>query len=304
MQVVGEPFMTREAIVSILHLGQVMTESRFRTLRVNHAASSGMPITMRTAGGQVVGSLRLYSALNGDAARAFRRRELDLARTLAGRAQELEHSRESQRVRAAVAAVAGRMPARPDRTRPGARSGELAARRQSSGPALDLGAHPQQWLAQSAAWLTQRDDDVLEAVVELSTAIERTRTELVPEADATTFYGTVARMDDVVAEVEGAAEQALLVPRAELERQGLARLGQAVAVLRETLLGGGSFSLASPAVPVGADTLEDRSPFAEDLDALDDVAYGAILERRDWYWIDRVRTRRPSSPLAAPFALS
>jgi hypothetical protein len=39
--------------------------------------------------------------------------------------------------------------------------------RRGAGPAIDLAAHPREWLAHSAPWLTGRDEDVLEAVVEV-----------------------------------------------------------------------------------------------------------------------------------------
>lgn len=306
MRVVGEPFLTREAILSILHLGEVTTESQFRTLRVHHAASAGLPVTMRTDGGHVIGSVQLYSALNADAARAFRLRHHDLARELAARAQEIERSPDAGRVRDAVSAVAGHMPADLAGTAgvPASLRGYLDARRCSSWRALDPGALAREWLAHAGAWLTTNFDELVESVVILDRAIEDARADVLPEPRVSTFYGTVARMDEFVAELEGADEQALLVPRDDLDRQGLARLGQAVAVLCEVLPGGGSYSLPMPAVALERPPTDDRSPYAEESVREDDVVFGAVLEGRDRAWLLRTRTRPLATPLASPLPVA
>jgi hypothetical protein len=302
MQVVGEPFVSREAILAILHLGQVATESRFRTLRTRGAASSGLPVTMRTVGGQIMGSLHLYSALNTDAARAFRLREVELAQRLAERAEQIERSEDARRVREAVASVASRIPV--EDTDASAEMRRFIEARRSTWHALDRAALSREWLTHSEAWLTFDYDSVLESVFNLSAAVETARLELAPETHVTTFYGRVARMDDVVAEVEGADNQALLVPRDDLQRQGLAALGQAVAILREVLPGGGSYSLPMPAVALEPADADTRSPFAEELDQMDDVAYLAILERRDWSWVERVTARSPTTLIASPLPVA
>jgi hypothetical protein len=297
---------TREEILSILHLGQVTTESQFRTLRAHNAASAGLPVTMRTGGSHIIGSVHLYSALNADAARAFRLRHHDLARELAARAQEIESSPDAERVREAVAAVADHMPTNLAAAAdiPAPLRQYLDTRQRSSWRALDPGALAREWLAHADAWLTTNFDELVESVANLDRATEDARSEILPEPRVSTFYGTVARMDEFIAEIEAADEQALLVPRDDLDRQGLAQLGQAVAVLREVLPGGGSYSLPMPAVALERAATDDRSPYAEESVQEDDVVFGAVVEGRDDAWLERTLARPPATPLASPLPVA
>ncbi|HEU0251005.1 MAG TPA: hypothetical protein VFR48_09805 [Solirubrobacteraceae bacterium] len=306
MRVIGEPFLTREEILSILHPGQVTTESQFRTLRAHNATSSGLPVTMRAGGGHIIGSIQLYSALNADAARAFRLRDHDLARELASRAQEIERSQEAGRVRDAVAEIARNMPTDLSATAqvPDTLRHYLDARQRSSWRALDHGMLMRDWLAHKDAWLPTNFDELIDIVADLDRAIEAARIQILPDPHVSTFYGTVARMDDLVAEIEAADEQALLVPRDDLDRQGLARLGQAVAVLREVLPGGGSYSLPMPAVATERPMTDDRSPYAEGSMQEGEVVFGEVLDGRDGAWLARVRARPPAAPLAAPIPVA
>jgi hypothetical protein len=147
-------------------------------------------------------------------------------------------------------------------------------------------------------------DALLESVLELTTATEKARAELIAPTQATTFYGTVVRMDDRVAEVEGDDGLALLVLRNDLDRQGLALLGQPIAVLREVLPGGGSYSLPMPAVAVDRPASEDRSPFTEDLDSMADGAYATMLADSDWRWMKGVLNGPRPPMIASPLPVS
>lgn len=305
MRVVEEPFVTRDTVLSVLRPGDVTTERPFRTLRHRDAASAGLPVTMRVRG-QVVGRLHLYSALNGDAARAYRLREVGLAKDLAARATEIEQSPEASLIHRAVAAVAMAMPVDP--LAPDAPAGlrrYVELRRRSSWRGLDPAGLSRDWLVHSEAWLTANDDALGEAIVALSQAAEEARAGLLGNdaRSVTTFFGIVSRMDPIAAEIEADGE-ALLVPREDLERQGLAVLGQAVALLREEMPGGGSYSLPISAVGLDRPIEEPPVPVLEH-DFPEDEGIRAIPTlSRDTAWLDRELSREPTAVPAAPLRVA
>ena len=168
-----------------------------------------------------------------------------------------------------------------------------------------------EWLSHSDAWLAcgSEDRDVLiEAAIELDQAACQARDDVLGEdaASATTFYGIVRRMDRTAAEIEG-GEQTLLVPIDDLDRQGLAVLGQPVAVMREVLPGGGSYSLPMPALALEEESFPDApSPW---VNSPADIEFSIILglvdlPDRDAAWLERELAREPTALLVAPLPIA
>jgi hypothetical protein len=110
-------------------------------------------------------------------------------------------------------------------------------------------------------------------------------------------------MDASSAEVVGESGR-LLVPRADLERQGLAILDQPVAILREAMRGGGSLMLPMAAVRIDPpEQSAAASPW--DLTALDTGGFPATtLPQDDADWIERELAREPTAIPAAPLPLA
>lgn len=314
MRVIEEPFLSRESVISVLRPGELTSERPFRTLREHRAASDGLAVPIRTPGGQVLGRLQLYSSLNADAARAYRLQRPAVARELAGRATTIERSPAAQLIRKAVASAAASLPVdRLSRQAPPSLQRYLHMRGRSTGRGLDPEWLAREWLSHSDAWLiagSESRDALIEAAVELDREACQAREDVLCEdaTSATTFYGVVRRMDPTAAEIEGDGEQALLVPLDDLERQGLAVIGQPVAVLREVLPSGGSYSMPMPAVALEERSFAGvRSPWEEgELIEADD---GRMLEtsewsRRDADWLDRELAREPSALLVAPLPVT
>jgi hypothetical protein len=308
MRVAEEPFLTRDSVVAVLRPGELVSEAPFRTLRKHGAASPGFAVTMRSAGGQVLGRLSLYSALNADAARAFRLHDTNLARALAERAEDLERSTAAQRVSEAVHRVASRMPVDPTSAdAPVELRRYIALRRKSGGDPLDRTRTAREWLATSAAWLSDGEErqDLMDAVTQLDRAASEARADLIPQRppSVTTFFGVVRRMDAIAAEIEGDTG-IVLVPREDLERRGLAVLDQAVSLLQEALPGGGSYLLPMPAVE-----LEAAQPHRVDPPWTTDVFEGGgfpgtELSHDDMAWLERELAREPNAIPVAPLRLA
>lgn len=303
MRVLEEPFMTRDAIVAVLRPGQSATEGPFRTLRNRHLASEGLRIDVRTSSGRVHGRTHLYCSLNTDAARAARLGQAALAERFASRAGELEQSRDAELIANAVRAIASNMTSDPlAEDSPIALQRYARLRAGSSWRALDNDALMREWLVQSASWLREdRPDDLVSATRSLAQAVTQTRADLLSDSATSivTFLGVVRRMDESAAEIEG-DDETRLVPRADLERQGLAILGQAVALLCEALPGGGTLVLPMPAVHL--DPSDPGGPPSTlpvwDLDS-SDALQGSVLSKADHAWLDRALAREPT---AVPFA--
>jgi len=268
-----------------------------------------MTVPVRTTSGHLLGSVSLYSSLNGDAARAYRRDELDLAKELVVRATELEKSPWALQIRQAVEAVASSMPADPTASNspPDLRS-YLALRRRASWRGLEHSALSREWLAHSRAWLSGDlgDRDVLvDAVEALDREASKARAEILTEPDesVSTFFGIVRRMDPVAAELESPDGEALLVPREDLDRQGLAVIGQSVSLLREVLPNGGIYCLPMTAVTLEEPAhAEQDSPWDATLEPM--VIPLSTLADRDSEWLDRELTREPTAVPAFPLATS
>lgn len=308
MHVVEEPFLTRDFILSILRPAEVTTDRPFRTLRQHHAASPGIVIHVRMAGGRLAGRLTLYSSLNADAARAYRLQEFDTAKSLASHAVKLERSRWARVIKDAITSLSMRLPDDPfDDDAPAGLRAYAETCRRSTWRGLEHGGLVRDWLAQSRAWLDEDVDDrpaLVDAIETLTREAERVRAEVLSEEKcrATTFFGVVQRMSISVAEIEGDSGEALLVQREDLERQGLAMVGQAVALLQEAMPSGGSFTLAMPAALLEPPKFDEPpSPYKSISDE------GGILvtdlPNRDLNWVERELSREPAAVPASPLRL-
>lgn len=302
MRIFEEPFTTRDAILAILRPGKAATEGPFRTLRDHEWASAGLRVDVRTVLGQVLGRAHLYSSLNTDAARAVRLHREDLARRLAARAGELERSQHAKLVRSAVQAIASTINLDPLQETNISLQRYLRLRRQSASLVFDTGALARDWLVYSAAWLS-RDErgELAEAVTVLARHASEARKDLIGDAlpHMSTFFGIVRRMDAGAAEVEG-PDGKLLIPRMDLERQGLAVLGQAVALLCEVLPAGGTLTLPMPAVAIETHREHvQSSPW--DVDELDDGGtLATVFPVADQAWLDRALAGEPTAVPVTP----
>jgi hypothetical protein len=257
----------------------------------------------------VIGRIQLYSSLNADAARAYRLQHAEIAKLLAKRAFEIERSSSAQLIREAVASMANRLPIDPLAPEaPPALRRYLSLRKRSHWKGLDRQGLVREWLSRSEAWLMSESEDrkvLVEAATDLDRAACQAREDVLGDDIATvsTFYGFVRRMDVNAAEIEGSDDQTLLVRRDDLERQGLAVLGQPVAVLREVLPSGGSYSLPMPAVAVDELPLEGtESPWERELPT-DGIVMVSSLKDRDAKWMDRELARKPTAILASPLPI-
>jgi hypothetical protein len=313
MRVIEEPFLTRDAVLSVLRPGEITGERPFRTLRERGAASEGLAIPLRTPGGQILGRIQLYSGLNADAARAYRLRRVGVARELAGRAAIIERSPAARLIREAVMSAAASLPVDHfSRDTPPSLRRYVNARAHSSWRALDRESLIREWLSHSDAWLSpgsEGRDMLIDAAMQLDQEACQARDDVLGEdaASASTFYGVLRRMDAAAAEIEGVGGQTLLVPRDDLDRQGLAVLGQPVAVLREVLPGGGSYSLPMPAVAIEEESFADARPsWDSGFDQVEDGSVWGVstLRGRDLDWLERELAREPNALLVAPLPIA
>jgi hypothetical protein len=304
MRVIEEPFTTRDSILAVYRPGLAPKESPFRTLRKGGCVSSGLRVEMRTRLGHFLGHAQLYSSLNADAARAMRLGEAKVAKQLAIGANRLERSPDAEFVRAAVQAVGAGLSADPLRAEsPLPLRRYLQLRRRGSLLAVDDMALTREWLVQSEAWLgAGRRAELESAVASLARGASEARADLLGDgrSGASTFFGIVRRMDATAAEVEG-DEGGLLVPRRDLEREGLAVLGQAVALLCEALPAGGTLVIPRPAIAIDQPQLPSSvSPWDIDAHLEDGAMPASIVSAEDQEWIERgLAHERSAVPLAA-----
>lgn len=252
----------------------------------------------------MLGTTHLYSVLNVDAARAVRLHQVELGRALAERAGELERSPAAEVIRLAVREMAGRMDADPyDSRAPLALQRYARLRGGSSWFHVDRSVLTRDWLVLSAAWL-ERDarGELQRAIAQLAQSASQARADLIGQSlpPVATFFGIVRRMDPVAVEVEG-ADGTRLLPRSDLERQGLAIIGQAVSLLCEMLPEGGSLVIPMPAVALDSEVAAPGDP---GFPALYEFAHGAIptdvLSEADQAWFDRSLAREPTAVPLAP----
>jgi hypothetical protein len=301
MRVLEEPFITRETILAVLRPGQPAGEGRFRTLRQRRFASVGLRVELRSARGRVLGQAHFYSSLNADAARAVRWGELQLAQSFADQAEEIERSSDAALVREAVRAAGSRIDADPlsDEV-PISLRRYLSLRARFSPYGLGQDAMLREWIVHSAAWLSEGEYGELErAATALAQAAGAVRAQLASDVlpQVTTFLGVVRRMDSFAAEVQGESETRL-VPRDDLDRQGLAILGQPVALLCETLPAGGSLVLPMPAVGLKRESDVTQSPW--DIPENGGGILGSVIGEADRAWLQREIAREPTAVPLAP----
>ena len=299
MPVTEQPFVSRAAIIAVLRPGQPSTEGPFRTLRHHGLASEGIRLNMRAQSGRVVGSTSLYSTLNTDAARAARLRRPEMAREFAVAAHGLEHSLAAEVIRSAIAKATSKVDRAPDQP---ASLHRYLRMRAGAGRLGDRDALVREWIVSSDSWL-DRDEtgDVRAAVLELARLAEEARTSISPNAneDATTFFGRVARLDRTAAEID-AEGGAVLVPRRDLEREGLASIGQAVALLCEVSPSGGTLTLPLPAVALDA-PVRSSQPSPWDIpDFTEGSIPGLRMPGPDRRWLDRTLAEEPRAVPVSP----
>jgi hypothetical protein len=232
-----------------------------------------------------------------------------VARKLAAVAERLERSSAAKKISEAIASLSTAIPADPHSqdAPPGLRR-YARLRGHSSWADLEHGSLTREWLVQSRAWLELAGSDtgsLADAIVTLAHESEKARAKtLGDELSVTTFHGVVRRLDITAAQLESANGEAVVLPRPELERQGLAIVGQAVSLLTEVLPGGGSYLLPMPAVMLEPPAFEDVvSPW--DLLEPEHLAFrGSDLDSRDSDWLERELARDPRVIPVAPLPIT
>jgi hypothetical protein len=303
MQLAEEPLVSRREILRILKLGMPSTEAPFSTLRAGGMASHGWSVPVRKDDGRVAGRLHMYSVLNLDAARAARLRRKDLARRLAARATEVEDSSAGWMIREAVRRASARLPAylagaaRDDAWSD--RLGRYLDLRQGLGwEGFDRDALAREWLVRSEAWLhlgPDEEEQLIAAVRELAASAQAARSEELAGEPLRidSFTGVVSHLDPEAAEIVSDTREAWVMSRRELDREGLARLGEAVTVIREELPGGGEAWLAAPAVDLAIQTAPTPRTDNEILPFLPAGAGWGILDPNKGQWLSRALRRDP-----------
>lgn len=92
------PIVTKREIARAYTPQAKTPEAAMRTLRGKHAVSDGIETLVRSSSGRLGGSLHVYCAINRDAARAVRFKQLELAHSLAKRAARIERSAAMRRM--------------------------------------------------------------------------------------------------------------------------------------------------------------------------------------------------------------
>jgi len=300
MNLIEEPLVTRREILRNVKLGAPTTEAPFTTLRAHGMASTGWSVLIRAESGRMAGRMHLYSVLNLDAARAARLRRPDAARRLATRASALEASDAAHVLRGAVRHASERLSAHlAGKSRDDSWSDRLTryleAREGADWDGLDREALAREWLARSEAWLhawPEREEDLHAAVRELAAGAQAARADETVEEPLRidSFAGVVRHLDPELAEIANDDEESWVVSRRELDREGLARLGEAVTVIREELPGGGEAWMAAPAV-----NLRERTDSGPGPDEFSPFVRSLVLklDARDERWLMRALRRDP-----------
>ncbi len=264
---------------------------------------------MRLRSGQMSGRLYVYSALNADAARAFRKQEWEAAHQLAHCATALERSHEAAAIQAAISRLSAAMPADPlGNDAPGDLRRYISLKRRYHWQGQDSRRLARQWLTLSQAWLGDPGEDnvLTEAVETLSNRAEEARLEILGEEQraVTTFFGVLVRMNPSFAEIESPQGEVMVVQREELEREGLAVLGAGVAVLHEALPEGGSYTLPKPAALLEPPTPIENQPPPLDPDFAGMGGFQAAeISARDAQWLERELSREPTILAPTPLRM-
>lgn len=311
VQLASEPLVSRREILRALRLGAPTTDAPFHRLRSQDLASPGWSVAIRRRDGRVAGRIHVYSALNVDAARSVRRRRSDVARRLAARASELERSPAASTVRDAIAKASERLSAHlSGQIHDDAWSDRLQRyldlRRGAGWEGLDREGLARDWLVHSEAWLhldPGEEEHVAAAVRELAVSAQAARAEAFEDEDGAVdgFTGVVRHLDPDNAEIVSEAGEAWVMPRRELDREGLAQLGESVSLIREELPGGGQAWLAAPAVDL-TPTFEPPRRKSGDVYPFVRSAHW-VLSGSEGAWLKRALGRDPFILVGAPVSL-
>jgi hypothetical protein len=305
MDVVEDPFVTRQGVLNVLSFGNPATEAPLRTLRRHAALSDGIPVPLRSASGHLLGRVHLYNALSADAARLFRWQRHDAAVRLAKKAAKLERSPAGRRVVRAIEDAASHLPVEGSTVRRGtdprlqAFQAYIDTRRRASWEALDIQALWRSWVSEPRTWLMEEADGGLrDAVRELAARVADVRwgEPVLTELRVSTLIGVIERLDPIAAELRSPGGSRFIVPRRPLDREGLAIVGQAVSVLLEELPGGRVLDFYAAAARLDVDTSSgtDFDPFHPETTV--------ILEPADGAWLERVLASEPTTVPVAPLA--
>jgi hypothetical protein len=248
--IVERPFLTKQEILRAYDPAGRASDAAFKRLRREGVVSAGVTIRPRRSG-RIAGRLTAYSALNRDAAVAYRKDRASLARRIAKAAARVEQSSNARRF--ALLATEGS----PDEAQPTLHSVVCHVASLDRSVVDDL----------ARKTLRLREDDLANALT---------------ETGVTLVLGVVARILDQSAELQASDGLSYSVPVSELATRGLAHQGEPVAVWMEGLGEGGLFTVLEPAWADDEETVwnaqsdrpfdEDRPPLPEDLDQrLDDV---------------------------------
>ncbi len=309
MHVIEDPIATRQSVGKILSFGAPTTEAPLRTLRRHAALSDGASVPLRNPNGRLLGRLHLYSSLNTDAARLFRRRDHPAAARLAKRAHQVEQSAAARHVIRAIERIASQVPVDAwdvRRTDPAAQRfrAYMDMRGAASWEAVEQPVLWRSWVSEPQTWLGDEGGGELRAAMgELASRVAKARSEepalvrLTESGAITTRIGIVERLDPVVAELLSPDGTRFIVPRRDLEREGLAVVGQAVTALREEIPDGPVLDFYAAAA---------RLDVVSEVDDLDPFGPPAMvrLDEGESAWLERVIASEPRTVpiIPLPFA--
>ena len=195
---------------------------RLRYLQERRVISSGVRRSVRGQEGTLRGTVHLYSELNREAARLFRRRDEEAARRFAAEAMELEHSED---FRILVDALA-----------------EAVATRNRL-------AHEQHEVSSDLQALADASPTLRATLVAVAKALEEYRQQVRDPISG--IAGVVRAVSDAFAEIQ-TDEGVLTFPASQLESVGLGRVGAAVSVEWESVAAGTDIVSAMGAIQLGA----------------------------------------------------
>lgn len=297
-------------MLAALTLGATTSEAPLERLRRAKRASAGLSIALRTATGRLQGRLHLYSVLNADAARAVRRGQPEVAAALAERAAEVENSAAMRHIVAAVTEAFRALPLDVHSPTPDDHYGQVVRRYVAMRRAARLDAEVdvliREWLSRASAWILASPEPVLcEAILDAARMTEEARRIVLAHGsvDATTYVGVVTRLDPVAAELESESGERWLLPRRDLEREGLALVGHAAALIREELIHGPTVWVTGPATRVDC-TDADLAEYEYDVfDTAPDGFDGVVVGKADLAWRARQIAADPVAIPVSPIPL-
>jgi hypothetical protein len=207
---------------------------RLRYLQEHRVISSGIRRSVRGQGGTLQGTVHLYSELNRESARLFRRHDKDAARRFAAEAMELEQSEDFRILVDALAEVVA------TRTRL---------------------VHEQYDVSSDLQALADASPTLRDTLVSAANALEAYRQQV--RESISGIAGVVRTVSDAFAEIQ-TDEGILAFPASRLESVGLGRVGAAVSLEWESVAAGTDIVSAMGAIqlsgaqPVGPPVFDYR----------------------------------------------